>query len=71
MQSTPEIRRRPDGSIDTVHYARTGRALHGAAMRDAGSKLVRVVRGWVTDLARRRASASDVQEPQPVFSAAE
>lgn len=33
MTETQNIRRLPDGSIDFVHYAREGRALHGAAVR--------------------------------------
>lgn len=35
MTETTEIRRHPNGSIDLDHYARIGRALHGAAMRSA------------------------------------
>ena len=38
MTETTEIRRRPDGSIDTAFYVRRGRALHGAAVCEAAGK---------------------------------
>ena len=37
--TNPEIRRRPDGSIDMNHYVSVGRAEHAKAVRNACSQL--------------------------------
>ena len=54
MHPTTEIQRRPDGSIDTAHYARIGRALHGAAMRVSAASLARSIGGQMKLSGRRR-----------------
>lgn len=46
MTATQDIRRLPDGSIDIAHYARKGRALHGAAVRRSVVRLPGVL-SWL------------------------
>ncbi|MFT5488715.1 MAG: hypothetical protein ACI9JL_000918 [Paracoccaceae bacterium] len=36
MTDTPEIRRHPDGSIDTKHYMQIGRQCRSEALYDSG-----------------------------------
>jgi hypothetical protein len=70
MHPTNEIHRRPDGSIDTAHYARLGRELHGAAMRVSAASLLRLIGRRMKLIGRRRALLTSGQ-PETVFSAAE
>ena len=71
MHRTMEIHRRPGGSIDTGHYARIGRELHGNAMRDAAKSLVGRFRAAVGTAPRRRAAPRRDSYAEPVFGAAE
>ena len=71
MQPTTEIRRHPDGSIDTAHYARIGRELHGNAIRDATSSLLRLIGNKMKLIGCQRRALSGSAQPEPVFSAAE
>lgn len=71
MTETPEIRRHANGSIDLEHYARVGRALHGAAMRSAARRGATVPARLVARLAamisrhpiRRRAGTATLIAP--------
>ncbi len=71
MQPTTEIRRHPDGSIDTAHYARIGRELHGNALRGSASSLIRFIGSEMNVFSRRRLTSLRAAQPEPVFSAAE
>ena len=73
MQHTSEIeiRRRPGGSIDTAHYARIGRGLHGKGVRDAARSLMRRIGIEMKLMRRSRKTPADTARPAPVFSAAE
>lgn len=53
MHRPNEIRRRTGGSIDTAYYARIGRALHGDAVRNAASSLMRLIGNGVRLIWRR------------------
>lgn len=61
MHRTMEIHRRPGGSIDTGHYARIGRELHGNAIREAVKSLVGRFRVGEC----RRVPASPAPPPAP------
>ncbi len=71
MPETIQIRRHENGSIDLNHYVRTGRGLHGKAVRDAVAISVRRLRRALS-LARLTKRASP-KRPQPavIFAAAE
>ena len=71
MQQTIEIRRRPGGSIDTAHYARIGRELHGNALREAASSLLRLIRNERKFIGRQRRTLPRTAQPELIFSAAE
>ncbi|MBT5943733.1 MAG: hypothetical protein HOK98_15705 [Rhodospirillaceae bacterium] len=43
MSEIHNIQRLRDGSIDIAHYARKGRALHGAAVCQTGRSFTRIV----------------------------
>ena len=66
-----EIRRRPGGSIDTAHYARIGRGLHGKGVRDAARSLMVRIGNELRLMGRRRTTLADTVPPAPVYSAAE
>ena len=71
MHQTMEIHRRPDGSIDTGHYVRIGRELHGIAIREAAKSLVGRFRVAVGTAGRRRSESRRDSYAEPVFGAAE
>jgi hypothetical protein len=73
MQHTSEfeIRRHPGGSIDTAHYARIGRELHGKGVRDAARSLMRCIGNEMRLMGRQRTTLADTVPPAPVYSAAE
>jgi len=51
MTDTPQIRRRPDGSIDTAHYTARGRACRSEAAHELAGALARPVRRPLVGLA--------------------
>jgi hypothetical protein len=71
MHHTTEIRRRSGGSIDTGHYARIGRGLHGAAIRETAASFVRLFRFAVKARGRQRVTSQENSRAEPVFGAAE
>ena len=73
MQHTSEIeiRRRPDGSIDTAHYARIGRGLHGLVIRDTARALMGFIGKKLRLMGRWRTTPADTARHAPVYSAAE
>ena len=51
MTDTAEIRRRPDGSIDTAHYLARGRSCRAEAARDIAGGVATSARGPILGLA--------------------